>query len=131
MPGARGRGVEGLCGQEPSAAQDRCQRGLELPHPGSGPCGWPGDPVCSQHREAGFTKPCSSSQTGHVSEGSQTSPFLGQSHGSHPGLGLDAQVQKEGEQGDGSDGGAPGEDVCVGVIVGLIDSGVLCLRVTG
>lgn len=40
-------------------------------------------------------------------------PLLESARNSHPGLGLNAQVQQEGEQSDGGDRGPPGEHVCV------------------
>lgn len=52
-------------------------------------------------------------------------------HSSYPGLGFNTQVQKEGEQCDCRDGSSPGKHICVWVIIGLKDSRVLYLWVTG
>lgn len=42
-------------------------------------------------------------------------------HGSHPGFGLNTQVQQEGEQRYRCDRGPPGKHIHIGVIVGLKD----------
>lgn len=105
--GARGRRVKQSWVEEAGAQCCPGQaRGLgwSCPPPRLG-SKWPArEPSLFSSQRGWLHKPCSSSRTGHISEGSQTSPLLAQSHGSHPGLSLDAQVQEEREQGDGSDG---------------------------
>lgn len=107
--------------KEQSAAQVKTPvRMWQSPHQGALIHMWRAQVLVSLlHSEAGFEVTCLLRNLLDVMESawecgacSISTPW-DHAHSSYPGLGFNTQVQKEGEQCDGRDGGSPGKYICV------------------